>query len=92
MRTVTHGTFLAITVLSLAVCSVPVRASRTAPDGATTNADFSQYEKKSPWKPSQELVDKLGAKRSTINYDEAKVRSYTLPDVLTLAGGAKVTS
>jgi len=56
------------------------------------STDFSKYEKKSPWMPSRELVDSLAAKRSSINYDEAKVRPYTLPDVLTLAGGQKVTT
>ena len=59
---------------------------------AVPNTDFSKYEKKFPWAPSRELVDSLAAKRSSINYDEAKVRPYTLPDVLTLAGGQKVAT
>ncbi len=67
-------------------------ASPRTPDGVTTNPDFSKYEKKFPWKPSEKLVNSLSSKRSTINYDEAKVRSYTLPDVLTLANGEKVTT
>ena len=56
------------------------------------STDFSKYEKKLAWKPSEKLVDNSASKRSTINYDEAKVRSYTLPDVLTFAGGEKVTT
>ncbi len=62
------------------------------PDGVTTNADFSKYQKKSPWHPAEKLVNSLSSKRSTINYDEAKVRPYTLPDMFTLAGGGKVTT
>lgn len=56
------------------------------------STDFSKYEKKSPWKPSAKLVDSLTSKRSTINYDEAEVRPYMLPGVLTLANGEKVTT
>ncbi len=85
---------LALTCLLLAVCSVPVRVLKAAetPDGVTTSPDFSKYEKKFPWAPSRELVDKLTAKQSRINYDEAKVRPYTLPDVLALAGGQKAAT
>ena len=94
MRLIVHKTFFAVTVLLLAVCSVPARVSKATemPYGVTTNLDFSKYEKKSAWTPSRELVEKLGAKQSSINYDEAKVRSYTLPDLLTLANGEKVTT
>jgi len=34
-------------------------------------------------------VNSLASKRTTINYDEAKVRPYTLPDLFTLTGGGK---
>jgi hypothetical protein len=56
------------------------------------STDFSKYEKKFPWKPSEKLVANSGSKQSTINYDEAKVRPYTLPEILTLASGEKVTT
>jgi hypothetical protein len=56
------------------------------------STDFSRYGKKLPWAPTRELVDKLTAKRPSINYEEAKVRPYTLPDILTLADGRKVTT
>lgn len=56
------------------------------------STDFSNYEKKFPWKPSEKLVEDSASKKSTINYDEAKVRPYTLPEVLTLASGEKVTT
>jgi arylsulfatase A-like enzyme/dienelactone hydrolase len=99
MKTTTHRIFFAIVILLLAVCSVPVRASgsNTAEGGGatsavTTNPDFSKYEKKFPWKPSEKLVNSLSSKRSTINYDEAKVRPYTLPGVFTLTSGEKVTT
>ncbi len=83
-----------IPVLLLAVWGVPLMAAQSTrtPDGVPTNPDFSQYEKRSPWTPSRELVEKLGAKQARINYDEAKVRPYTLPDLFTLASGGKVTT
>jgi len=84
-----------IVVLLLAVWTVPVGASSRAaerPYRVPTDPDFAKYEKKVPWEPSKELVDKLMAKKSSINYDEAKVRPYALPDILTLAGGGKVTT
>jgi len=83
-----------ILVPLLVVCSVPARASEytKTPDGVTTNPAFSQYERKYPWQPSEKPVNSLSSKRSTINYDEAKVRPYTLPDVFTLASGEKVTT
>ncbi len=89
-----------ITVLLVALCGIGIlpmihgleaHATET-PDGVTTNPNFSQYEEKFPWKPSEKPVNSLSSKRSTINYDEAKVRPYTLPDMFTLAGGAKVTT
>jgi arylsulfatase A-like enzyme len=95
----THRIFFAITVLLLAIGSVPVlqnhgrdaHATET-PDGVTTNLDFSKYGKRFPWKPSEKLVNSLSSKRSAINYGEAKVRPYTLPDVFTLISGEKVTT
>jgi arylsulfatase A-like enzyme/dienelactone hydrolase len=87
-----HRIFLVLSVVLLAVCSVPVRASQETPDDVTTSPDFSKYEAKSPWEPSEKLVKSLSSKRSTINYDEAKVRPYTLPDMFTLNSGEKVTT
>jgi arylsulfatase A-like enzyme/dienelactone hydrolase len=59
---------------------------------APPDTDFSRYETKAPWQPSRELIEKLGTRRSSINYDEANVRPYTLPDMFTLTGGEKVTT
>jgi arylsulfatase A-like enzyme len=89
-----YRTSVVIPVVLLAVCSVPVRASESkgTPDGVTTNPDFAKYEQKFPWTPSEKLVKSLSSKRSTINYDEAKVRPYTLPDMFTLNSGEKVTT
>jgi len=74
----------------------PSKGKRSAPRESSyrvpTNPDFAAYEKKVPWQPSRELVEKLGSQRASINYDEAKVRPYTLPETLTLAGGGKVTT
>ncbi|MCU0913481.1 MAG: acetylxylan esterase [Planctomycetes bacterium] len=84
-----------IMVLLLAVGSVSARASSKTAEGSyrvPTNPDFAKYEKKVPWQPSREAIEKQAAKKSTINYDEAKVRSYTLPEVLTPAGGGTVTT
>jgi arylsulfatase A-like enzyme/dienelactone hydrolase len=94
MKTMTRGTVLGFLVLLLAVCGGPVRASESkiTPDGVTANPDFSRYETKVPWKPSEKLVNSLSSKRSAINYDEAKVRPYTLPDMFTLTNGEKVTT
>ncbi len=87
-------------ILPVALCGIGIlpmihgleaHATET-PDGVTTNPDLSKYESKSPWKPSEKLVNSLSSKRSTINYDEAKVRPYTLPDAFTLANGEKVTT
>jgi len=69
-----------------------VAAQKKAYPVIPPSTNFSQYEKKFPWKPSRELVDKLTAKRPSINYDEARVRPYTLPDILTLASGGKVAT
>lgn len=53
-------------------------------------ADFSRYEKKVQWVIPPEMIARLTAQEEGINYDEAKVRDYTLPDLFTLASGARV--
>jgi arylsulfatase A-like enzyme/dienelactone hydrolase len=93
MKAIASGGLVVATVSLLAVVGLPHRASgNSAAAGWESKPDFSAYEKKFPWGPPQELVDKLGVKRSSINYDEAKVRPYTLPDLFTLGSGGKVTT
>ena len=89
MTTMIHKTLFAASILLL---MAPGTGSVLAQGITPGSTDFSPYEKKSPWQPSKELVDKLGAKGSSINYDEANVRPYTLPDIFTLTNGAKVTT
>ena len=85
---------LTVIALLLALCGVSVRAAKPGevPAGVTANPDFSTHEKKFPWQPSAEQIARLSSQRSAINYDEAKVRPYTLPDVFALSSGAKVTT
>src|SRR6056297_2915689 len=42
------------------------------------------------WTADEQLVNELSEKRPQINYDEAKVPDYTLPDSLKLQNGADV--
>jgi hypothetical protein len=44
------------------------------------------------WRANTELVQQLSAKQPAINYDEAKVGAYELPDPLRMADGSNVRS
>lgn len=82
-------------LLSLMLCfllAVPAMAQRKPLPIVPPSTNFSRFEHQFPWRPTQELVDKWTASRSPMNFDEAKVPSYTLPDVLTLADGKHVTT
>ena len=43
------------------------------------------------WHASRETIDKLSKGQTEFNYEEDKVPSYVLPDVLTSVGGKKIT-
>jgi hypothetical protein len=44
------------------------------------------------WQASKETIERLTNARPTVNYYEEKVPAYTLPDVLTLTDGGKVST
>jgi hypothetical protein len=44
------------------------------------------------WKASPELIEELMKRRSETNYSEQKVPKYTLPDLLVMSDGKKVTN
>ncbi len=100
MKTSYLRILFAITILLPAGCALAMlwpRADQAMAQGqsgpaAVSRPDFSKYERKFPWHPSQQLVDSLAGKRPSINYDEAKVRPYTLPDIFASAEGGKVTN
>ncbi len=56
---------------------------------SSTGTDFSQFEKKFLWSSPQ---DSVRSDLPYINFVEAKVKDYTLPDILTLTNGEKVTT
>ena len=56
------------------------------------STDFARYETKTPWKVSPEEIAERTAKVPSRNWDEAKVGSYTLPDMFALGSGGRVTS
>lgn len=77
----------AISLIALARLSAvlglgPLYAQTPAPP----NPDFSAFEKKYAWVAARELVADFSTKRAPLNFEESKVKPYTLPDVL---AGAK---
>jgi len=45
-----------------------------------------------PWSANRKLAEELSRRRPGINYDEAKVPAYELPDLLKTSRGTRVTS
>jgi len=82
-----HATLCAL-ILSCAAVQAQERSTSAVP----WSTDFAIYETKIPWKVSPEEIAALTAKTPTRNWDEAKVGSYTLPDMFALSGGGRVTS
>ena len=77
---------------SLALSSAAAPAQVEAKTAVPWSTDFSKFETKVPWITSAEDIAALAAKTPNRNWDEAKVGSYTLPDMFALAGGGRVTS
>jgi len=80
------------TLSALALSPSAIFAQVEVTPAAPWSTDFSKYETKVPWVVSAEDIAARTAKTPSRNWDEAKVGSYTLPDMFALAGGGQVTS
>lgn len=83
--------------LSLLLCAIALSSSpgvfaQEKPTAAPWSTDFSKFETKVPWVVSPADIAALTAKTPSRNWDEAKVGSYTLPDMFALAGGGRVNT
>ena len=77
---------------ALALSPSAILAQEKLTSAVPWSADFSKYETKFPWVVSAEDIAALTAKTPSRNWDEAKVGSYTLPDMFALKDGGRVTS
>ena len=84
--------YLRLLLCPLALSATVVQAQDESKTATPWSTDFSKYERKFPWVVSPEAIAARTAKTPSRNWDEAKVGSYTLPNIFALASGGRVTS